>query len=431
MGHLFLVFCVCFVVSFFWESYLKVINYRYAQDPKLKDKAKEQFHLSYEDSDKALAYRKDRFFYSFYVSLVSTAATVVVIFSGLFGYLEGVCEKIASSLGFGSSASSTVEGLVFFAICICASTLINLPFSYYSQFVIEQKHGFNKMTRKLFVIDSLKSLIISLILTGVVLVPLLWFISNYELWWLYSWIFISIFSVVLTWVYPTFIQPLFNTFTPLQKDGDLNQALIKLAKKAEFNVDDISTMNASIRSTHGNAYFSGIFKKKIVLYDTLVKALSASQVAAVLAHELGHFKLGHIRWGVLRTILKMGIVFWMVSYLAQSEAMVEGFGFSAMEPMKPYVILLFFFLWQGVVESILTPIMSYISRRDEFAADAYAVSMVNGKDLVDGLLKLSKNSHQFPFFHPLYSMVYHSHPPLTERFEAIQKAMTTTNASLS
>ena len=232
-------------------------------------------------------------------------------------------------------------------------------------------------------------------------------------WFIYAWLTIFTFSLLTAWLYPSLLAPLFNKFSPLE-EGDLKDGIFTLAEKINFKTDGISIMDASTRSSHGNAYFTGVFgKKKIVLFDTLVKSMTANEVVAVLAHELGHFKLHHIRWALIRSFFMTGIIFYLISLTLPLDDLYSAFGFAG---KSNYAALVIFSLCFGPISFLFQPIGTYLSRRNEFAADAFALENLENKNLLgDALLKLRENSQVMPITHPLFSAVYYSHPPLLER----------------
>jgi STE24 endopeptidase len=225
------------------------------------------------------------------------------------------------------------------------------------------------------------------------------------------------FSLLAMWLYPTFLAPLFNKFAPLEK-GPLQDAIFALAKKVDFKTAGIFIMDASRRSSHGNAYFTGIFKeKRIVLFDTLVKSLTPEELVAVLAHELGHCKLHHIRNALLRNIAMTGVIFFLLSRCWQLEAFYQAFSLAG---ISTYGALVVFSLWFGLVDFFLTPIGSWMSRCNEFAADAFAKQHLPASALLrTALIKLRESNHGMPLAHPLFSFFYYSHPPLMERLRAL------------
>jgi STE24 endopeptidase len=224
------------------------------------------------------------------------------------------------------------------------------------------------------------------------------------------------FSLFTAWIYPTVLAPLFNRFTPLP-DGELKDAILDLARRTGFRAGGISVMDASRRTAHGNAYFTGVFgQKRIVLFDTLLEAMGPREVVAVLAHELGHFRLHHVRWAILRGIATSGLVLYALALCLPLGAFYSAFSVE----WTAYGALAVFGLWFGLVSFLLHPLENALTRRHEFAADAFALRNGAGAgDLAAALRKLSEKSRHLPVSHPLYSRVYHSHPPLLERLRAM------------
>jgi STE24 endopeptidase len=235
-------------------------------------------------------------------------------------------------------------------------------------------------------------------------------------WWLWAWGVTTAFSVFAAWIYPTVLAPLFNRFTPLP-EGALREAILDLARRTGFRAGGIFVMDASRRTAHGNAYFTGVFgQKRIVLFDTLLEAMGPREVVAVLAHELGHFKLHHVRWGILRGVATGGLVFFALSRALPLDPFYSAFSLER----TTYGALAAFGLWFGLAGFVLRPLENALSRRHEFAADAFALrSGATGAELGGALRKLSEKSKLLPVTHPLYSAVYHSHPPLVERLRAM------------
>jgi STE24 endopeptidase len=237
-------------------------------------------------------------------------------------------------------------------------------------------------------------------------------------WWFYAWCAVSIFSLFTAWIYPTLLAPIFNKFTPLS-DGDLKILINELADKIGFRTDGLFVMDASKRSGHGNAYFTGIFgKKRIVLFDTLLNNLSNQEIIAVLAHELGHFKLHHVRTGMIRGLLLSLAIFAGIGALLPHSVFYSALGLSQ---VTNYAGLVIFSLWFGLLEFYLQPVQTWFSRRNEFAADAFAKSTLGTADtLAEALKKLREKSSVMPIAHPLYSAMYYSHPPMLERINTLR-----------
>jgi STE24 endopeptidase len=399
----------------FIEAGLSFLNRRHYLNSQNQGHVKEVLNIDDQDFAKTLSYTEDRSTFSKISGNIQLVGFLVFLWFGGFGYVESISESFGASAGFASIGT----GLIFFAILGGISTLTSLPFDYYSTFVIEEKHGFNKQTISIFIKDKIKGLVVGSILGGLLLGGLLWVMDRLgEDWWIWAWVFISGFSIVMAWAYPTFISPLFNKFTPLE-DGELKDGVFELANKVDFKTSGIYLMDASIRSSHGNAYFTGLFgEKRIVLFDTLVKKMSPKQVVAVLAHELGHFKLNHVRWMLIRGLGFTGVFLYILSLLLNNESMYASFGFSG---VSNYAALVVFPSWFSLVEFVIGPISSYLSRKNEFAADDFAKEHSASEDLVGALLNLRQANHSMPISHPWYSSFYYSHPPLVERIDALRK----------
>jgi STE24 endopeptidase len=262
-----------------------------------------------------------------------------------------------------------------------------------------------------------KGAAVAIALGGPVLAAVLWLMDRTgRSWWLWAWGLTTAFSLFAAWIYPTVLAPLFNKFTALP-DGELKDAILDLARRTGFRAGGIFVMDASQRTAHGNAYFTGVFgQKRIVLFDTLLEAMGPREVVAVLAHELGHFKLHHVRWGMARGIATSGLVFFALSLCLPLEPFYAAFSVGR----TAYAALAVFGLWFGLVSFLLQPLGNALSRRHEFAADAFALrNGASATELGDALRKLRERSRLLPITHPLYSRIYHSHPPLLERLRAM------------
>jgi STE24 endopeptidase len=396
------------------ERVLAAVNRVYYLSPERQAEARRILNISEADMAKTLAYSEDKYAFSQVASRVHLLALLIFIAFGGLGLAEVAGQLFSNRYGGGP----LVTGLVFFGVLGLASMLLNLPFDFYRTFVIEQRHGFNRQTPKGFFVDRLKGILIGILLGGPILAAILWIMgATGEYWWVYAWVAMSAFSIFAAWLYPTFLAPLFNKFSPVG-DGELKTRIESLAAKIGFKAAGIFIMDASKRSSHGNAYFTGVFgKKRIVLFDTLVQNMGAAEVVAVLAHELGHFKLHHVRWQLIRGTLMTGLTFFLLSLCLPLAPFYQAFGLSG---ISNYGALVVFGLWFGIVDFLLQPIENHLSRRNEFAADDFAKAQVgNADELASALLKLREQSHAMPITHPVFSSVYHSHPPLLERLAAI------------
>jgi STE24 endopeptidase len=400
-------------VQYFFEKYLSRLNFDFVHDKENQSKAQKELGLTDEDMHNSLAYFKDRFQFGSFSNWLKLLSFMVFLVLGGFGLLESLAKS-----SVWDAQSGVQVGLVFFAYLGLISLLFSLPFRYYSTFVIEDKHGFNKQNPKGFVMDTLKSMGLAMILGGVLVGIILYIMDHLgEWWWLWAWAAMTGFSVFTSWAYPTLIAPLFNKFSKLE-DGELSTSIQQLADKVGFASDGVFVMDASTRSSHGNAYFTGVFgKKRIVLFDTLVSSMSPNQVIAVLAHELGHFKLHHVRGMLIRSTIMTGVVLYILSLCLPLEAFYRAFHFDG---VSSYGALVVFGMWFGLVDAVLSPIESFLSRKNEFAADAFACANIDQpKDLRSALLVLREKSKSLPMAHPWYSAYYYSHPPILERLEAM------------
>ena len=312
-------------------------------------------------------------------------------------------------------------GLALIFSVLAISSLIDLPLSFYRQFVIEEKFGFNRMTLKLFVADLVKQTLLGLVIGTPVLLAVLWLMAQMgSFWWLYVWLFWCSFNLLILFIYPTWIAPLFNKFSPLDDDA-LKARIEALLKRCGFATSGLFVMDGSKRSNHGNAYFTGFGKtKRIVFYDTLLSRLQASEVEAVLAHELGHFKHRHV---VKRIALLFAMSLGFLAVLGQlmnADWFFKGLGVSTQN--TALALILFFFV-VPVFTFLITPLMSVFSRRHEFEADRYAAQNASADDLIRALVKLYEDNAATLTPDPLHSLFYDSHPPAAIRIGQLAQAI--------
>lgn len=307
-------------------------------------------------------------------------------------------------------------GVALIVSVMAISGLIDLPLSLYMQFVIEERFGFNRMTLRLFIVDLIKQLALGLVIGTPVLLAVLWLMAQMgERWWLYVWLFWCAFNLLILFVYPTWIAPLFNTFTPLE-DAALKERIEALLSRCGFSTSGLFVMDGSKRSAHGNAYFTGFGRtKRIVFFDTLLGKLQPEEVEAVLAHELGHFHHRHI---VKRIVLIFGTtlaLLFALGQLMQTDWFYTGLGVSGDDAHNTAMALILFFLTVPVFTFLTTPLASLLSRRHEFEADRYAASHASAPDLVKALVKLYEDNAATLTPDPLHSLFYDSHPPAALR----------------
>ncbi len=305
------------------------------------------------------------------------------------------------------------RGAAVIVSAMIVSTLVDIPFDFYKTFYVDEKFGFNKMTRRMFFSDMVKHAIVGVILGGPILLAALWLMQGAgEYWWLYLWIVWSIFNLLMLAVYPTFIAPLFNKFTPLQ-DASLKARIEALLNKCGFKSQGLFVMDGSARSSHGNAYFTGFgASKRVVFFDTLLERLNPDEIEAVLAHELGHFRHHHVikRIALMFFVSFVGLA--LLGWLMHQDWFFTGLGITQ---ASNYMALVLFLLVSPVFLFLLRPIMASYSRQNEFEADDYAAKHANAKNLVEALVKLYRDNASTLTPDPLHSAFYDSHPPASIR----------------
>ncbi|MDD4928075.1 MAG: M48 family metallopeptidase [Gallionella sp.] len=323
-------------------------------------------------------------------------------------------------------SSQLLQGMATMVAVLLISSLLEAPFNLYRTFVIEARFGFNNMTWKLYLTDTLKGLLIGAILGLPLLFGVLWLMGRMgEYWWLYVWGVWVIFNLLILFIYPSFIAPLFNKFSPLQ-DEATRARIEALLSRCGFTASGLFVMDGSRRSAHGNAYFTGFGKtKRIVFFDTLLTRLSIDEVEAVLAHELGHFSHRHVMKRIVLTFLMSLGFLWVLGMLMQTSWFYQGLGvnpaaFESGGSGQAAIALLLFFMVMPVFSFLLSPLMSAYSRRHEFEADAYAAKKTNAADLVNALVKLYQDNAATLTPDPLYSRFYDSHPPAAVRIANLQ-----------
>ena len=336
-----------------------------------------------------------------------------VILFGLFNVLDVFVRSIGLQ-------SETINGLLFFGIFMIFQDIISTPFSLYRHFVIEERFGFNKMTIKTFVIDKIKGLFLMILIGIPLLGIILYFFESFgDIAWFYAWAIVSAFILVLQPLFTTFIAPLFNTFTPLE-EGELKDSINSYSKKVQFPISRIDIMDGSKRSSHSNAYFSGIGKRKrIALYDTLVEKQSAQEILAIVAHEVGHYKKRHIQKGIVLSIISSGFMFFMLSVFMKNPQLFAVF---SMEKLSVYGSLVFFQILFSPINMLLSLFTNILSRKNEFEADKYSAETTgNPLHLISGLKKLTVENLGNLTPHPLNVFLNYSHPPVLQRIRALSQ----------
>ena len=346
-------------------------------------------------------------------SMVTSTFNLLVLllflsFSG-FAYVDEIARSITSN--------TILVALLFFGIIMFASDIINIPFSIYDTFVIEEKFGFNKTTPKVFITDKLKGWLITAIIGGGLLALIIWFYQQTgPHFWIYAWVLVSLFMIFMTMFYTSLLLPLFNKLKPLE-DGELKTQITNFCEKVDFQLDNVFVMDGSKRSSKANAFFSGLGKKKkIVLFDTLIDKLSAEEIVAVLAHEIGHYKKKHTFISVISSVLQTGITFYILSLFVDNPVLSKALG--AEETSFHLGLVTFGFLYSPI-STLLGLFMNNISRKNEYAADHFAAKYYHGQYLQNALKNLSVNNLSNLTPHPAYVFVHYSHPPLLKRLQFI------------
>ncbi len=351
---------------------------------------------------------------SFSVIQNSCVTLITLSFLLLGGF--NLIDELSRSFAFGEIAT----GIIFTAILLLLSFLVELPFSIYSTFVIEEQFGFNRTTAKTFVVDILKSLFLTAIIGTPILALVLWFfIATGKLAWVYCWLGVFSITLILQFLAPVLIMPLFNKFTPLE-EGELRDAIMTYASKEKFTMKGVFVMDGSKRSTKLNAFFTGFGHfKKIVFFDTLLDTLNTPQIIGVLAHEMGHYKHKHLLKMIAASFLQAGIMFFFLSLILENESLFAAF---SMSNVSIYASLVFFGFLYAPVNLLLSIVFNAFSRKHELEADRYAAHSTNKPQfLVEGLKILSKKNFSNLTPHPFNVALHYSHPPVLERIKALQE----------
>jgi STE24 endopeptidase len=356
------------------------------------------------------------------ISLLDIALSALfVVGLTLLGGLQAIHDWIFS-VGIAKQWSPIVIQLAIFGVVIVLGAIIDLPLSIWKQFVIDEKFGFNRMTFKLYAVDMLKSTALGIVIGAPLLALVLWLMqTSGALWWLYTFLVWMGFNLLVMLVFPTFIAPLFNKFVPLE-EGDVKTRVEGLLARCGFTSKGLFIMDGSKRSSHGNAYFTGMGQsKRIVFFDTLIERLNTNEIEAVLAHELGHFKHKHIVKRIVTIFAMSFAALALLGWLSTQPGFYKGLGVAAEPSMWAVFALILFMYVLPYFSFWIGPIASASSRKHEFEADAYAASQTNANDLVSALIKLYQDNAATLTPDRLHSRFYDSHPPATERIAHLQK----------
>ena len=425
-----ILFLVGTVFNFTLNGLLEYIDYRH----RVKEGCKVPKELfGYMDSKllkKTCEYENEKYFLFIPQAIAGFVLTMVLVFSGFYVMLFNTL--------FYNLKSIYLTLICFSFLSSLPSAILSLPFDLYAEFCIEKKYGFSNMTLKMWLADSIKSLLVGMIIgLPLLLIAIFLLLHVSSSWWVLLGIVYVAFSLILSCVYPIWIAPLFNKFSPIE-DNILKARLETLLKKTGFESKGIFMMDASKRSRHSNAYFTGFGKnKRVVLYDTLIQQLSVDEIEAVLGHELGHYMHHHIIKRLCVMIPLVFIALFAISYLIKIPELYRGFGFApetsitvlegnvVVETVQPYIQFIGIFLLNLALEGfgiIASFIANLFSRRDEFQADMYAAEICgNSRPLETALIKLNKENLSEVTPPKIYSMIYYNHPPFLERLQALSR----------
>lgn len=370
--------------------------------------------MDQEKLDKARAYLNVNARFGIIQSIFSLVVLLGIWFCQGFPFLDNLVRSF--------SENEIVSGMMFLGILFIAQNLSSLPFDCYETFGIEEKFGFNKSTPKTFIIDRIKGLFLAAIIGLPILAGILWIFQAVPNAWIWAWAFVTAVQLLLTYLAPTFILPLFNKFTPMP-EGELRTKIEALGTSCGFPLEGVFIIDGSKRSTKANAYFTGFGKhKKIALFDTLIDKSSTPEILAILAHEIGHFKLGHIKQRLFVGILQMALIFFLIGLATDPNGTFARLLHDAffVDKISTYTGLVFFTILLEPASKLLSVLANAWSRKHEFEADAYASQSTNTPEaLATALKKLSSDHLSHPAPHKLRVILDYSHPPLIERLRAL------------
>lgn len=404
---IFYLIIIFIVLDFILDRYLAYLNSK-TRNAVLPDELRGIYDE--EKYAKSIAYEQENARFELITGTFDFVLILGILFLGGFAWVDAIAGSFTENPIF--------RGLLFFLILGVASDLIHTPFSIYDTFVIEQKFGFNKTTPKLYVFDKLKGWLLALILGGGLGFLILWFYyKTTTMFWIYAWVLTSVFTLFFTMFYSNIIVPLFNKQEPLP-EGELKDEINSFASKVDFKLKNIFSIDGSKRSTKANAYFTGIgAKKRIVLFDTLIKELSVKEIVAVLAHEIGHYKHKHTTQGIVISLAQMGLTFFLLSVFLREPSLSKALGVST--PSFHIGIIAFGVLYSPF-SLIIGLLMNMLSRKNEYQADKYAKTNYESEALISALKKLSVNNLSNLTPHPTYVFFHYSHPTLLQRIRALR-----------
>ncbi|SNR68321.1 STE24 endopeptidase [Maribacter sedimenticola] len=409
MDSTFVFYCILIILvaEFLLATALNFLNAQKFKDPVPKD-LEDVYNIK--EYEKSQAYKLTNYRFGILTSTFSLALILGFIVFGGFNWVDQIAQN--------STDHPIGQALLFFGIILLGSDIINIPFTYYQTFVIEEKFGFNKTTHNTFILDKIKQWALTLIVGGGILALIIWFFQTVgtNFWW-YTWIAIAFFTLIVNLFYSKLIVPLFNKQEPLEA-GSLKEKIEHYAANVGFDLKHIFVINGSKRSTKANAYFSGFGKeKRVTLYDTLINDLEEEEIVAVLAHEVGHYKRKHIIFNLASSILLTGLMLFLLSLFINNPELSLAIG---VDRPSFHAALIGFGILYSPVSELTGLLMNYFSRKFEYQADDYAKNTYAATPLVTSLKKLSKNSLSNLTPHPAYVFMHYSHPPLIDRIRNLK-----------
>ncbi|CAN2039257.1 STE24 endopeptidase [Candidatus Magnetomoraceae bacterium gMMP-15] len=408
MNFIAIIILFTIIIDFFLHVFADVLNLKMISN-KLPDEFKGVYDA--ERYSKSQEYLKVNTRFEWVSSTFGLTITLLFWFCKGFPFLD----EWVRSFNHGP----VVNGLIYMGVLIFFKVLLSLPFSIYNTFVIEERFGFNKTTWSTFVIDLIKGLILAVLLGAPLLAGILAFFqyAGENAWW-YCWVAVTIFMLLIQYIAPRWIMPLFNKFEPLE-EGELKEAIMSYAKSINFSLKNVFVMDGSKRSGKSNAFFTGFGKnRRIVLFDTLIEKHEVSELVAVLAHEMGHYKKKHILKAMIINIIQMGIMLFLLSFFISYQGLFDAF---YMKETSVYAGLIFFGMLYAPIEFFTGLLMQILSRKNEYEADRFAAKTTKDpQSLIDALKKLSVSNLSNLLPHPIYVFLNYSHPPVLDRINKLK-----------
>ena len=409
MDNTFVFYCILLILiaEFILATVMNYLNAKRFKDP-IPEDLNDVYNT--EEYEKSQAYKLTNYKFGVFTSVFSLLLMLTFLLFGGFAFVDNIAQNQSDNI--------IIQALVFFGIIMIGSDIINIPFSYYQTFVIEERFGFNKTTISTFFLDKLKQWAMTIIVGGGILSLVIWFFqwagTNF---WLYTWALVAGFTLFMNVFYSKLIVPLFNKQEPLEA-GSLKEKIENYAAQVGFDLQNIFVINGSKRSTKANAYFSGFGKeKRVTLYDTLINDLEEEEIVAVLAHEIGHYKKKHIIYNLATSILLTGLMLLLLSLFINNPEISLAIG---VDRPSFHAALIGFGILYSPISEITGLLMNHFSRKFEYQADDYAKDTYAALPLVTSLKKLSKNSLSNLTPHPAYVFMHYSHPPLIDRIRNLK-----------